>query len=52
MLAALDSLRFERLVSGMASMVQQGPLRRPAAIRLPARMPMPDLIDTRHGAVV
>lgn len=52
MLAALDSVRVERLMRGMASMVQQGPLRRPAAIRLPARIPVPDLIDTRHGAVV
>jgi triphosphatase len=52
MLAALDSVRFERLMSGMAAMVQQGPLRRPAAIRLPAQLSVPDLIETRHGAVV
>ncbi len=52
MLAALDSVRFERLMNGMTAMVQQGPLRRPAAIRLPAQISVPDLIDARHGAAV
>jgi CHAD domain-containing protein len=52
LLAALDSVRWERLVRDMASMVQQGPLRRSTATRLPALAAMPDLIETRHIAVV
>jgi triphosphatase len=51
MLAALDSLRWERLVVGMASMVQQGPLRRSSATRLPAVVAVPALVDDRHSAV-
>jgi triphosphatase len=52
LLAALDSVRWERLVSGMASMVQQGPFRRSTATRLSALVAMPDLICSRHAAVV
>lgn len=52
LLAALDSLRWERLVRAMASMVQQGPLRRSAATRLPAVVAVPELVDARHKAVV
>ena len=44
LLAALDSVRWERLVSGMAAMVQQGPLRRSTATRLAALVAVPDLI--------
>jgi triphosphatase len=52
LLAALDSVRWERLVSGMAAMVQQGPFRRSTAARLAALVAVPDLICSRHGAVV
>jgi triphosphatase len=52
LLAALDSARWERLVSGMASMVQQGPFRRSAATRLAALVTVPDLICSRHAAVI
>ena len=39
-------------MSGMSAMVQQGPLRRSAATRLPASVAVPDLIGSRHAAVV
>ncbi len=52
MLAALDSARWDRLKSGMTAMVQQGPHRRSTATRLPALAAVPDLIGTRHAAVV
>ena len=51
MLAALDSPRWDRLQHGLASMVQQGPLRRSAATRLPAVIGVPDLVAARHRAV-
>jgi triphosphatase len=51
MLAALDSLRWERLISGLATMVQQGPMRRSAVGHLPAVMVVPDLVESRHAAV-
>ena len=52
LLAALDSVRWERLVSGMAAMVQQGPFRRSTATGLAALVAVPDLICSRHDAVV
>ena len=52
LLAALDSVRWERLVSGMAALVQQGPFRRSTATRLSALVAVPDLICSRHVAVV
>ena len=52
MLAALDSVRWDRLLNGMATMVQQGPLRRSAAARLPATLAVPDLVNARHAAVM
>jgi CHAD domain-containing protein len=52
LLAALDSARWERLKSGMASMVQQEPNRRATATRLAALATVPDLIGTRHASVV
>jgi triphosphatase len=52
MLAALDSVRWDRLLNGMASMVRQGPLRRSAATRLPAAVAVPDLVGARHAAVM
>jgi CHAD domain-containing protein len=52
MLAGLDSGRWERLLHGMAALVQQGPLRRSAATRQPAVVAVPDLVEVRHHAVV
>jgi CHAD domain-containing protein len=52
MLAALDSVRWERLVRGLAAMVKQGPLRRSTAPRLPAVIGVPPLVVARHHAVV
>jgi CHAD domain-containing protein len=51
MLAALDSVRWERLANGLAAMVQQGPLRRSVATRLPAVIGVPDLVIARHDSV-
>jgi CHAD domain-containing protein len=52
MLAALDSVRWDRLVNGMATMVRQGPLRRSVAARLPATVAVPELVGARHSAVM
>ncbi len=52
MLEALDSVRWERLTAGLASMAQQGPLRRSIATRLPAVVAVPELVEARHDAVV
>jgi len=52
LLAGLDSVRWERLVSGMAAMVRQGPLRRATATRVAALVAVPDLVCSRHAAVV
>jgi triphosphatase len=51
MLAALDSVRWERLVKGLTAMVQQGPARRSVATRVPAVIGLPDLVLARHDAV-
>jgi CHAD domain-containing protein len=51
MLAALDSVRWERLTKGLAAMAQQGPARRSVAARVPAVMGMPELVVARHDAV-
>ncbi|HEY6473845.1 MAG TPA: CHAD domain-containing protein, partial [Acidimicrobiales bacterium] len=51
MLAALDSVRWERLAKGLAAMAQQGPARRSVAARVPAVMGMPELVVARHDAV-
>jgi CHAD domain-containing protein len=52
MLAALDSPRWDRLVRGLAAMVQQGPARRASATRLPAVIGVPELVVARHDAVM
>ena len=52
MLAALDSLRWERLLAGMSSMALQGPMRRSPATRLPAVIAVPELVEARHTRVV
>jgi CHAD domain-containing protein len=51
MLGALDSPRWDRLQRGLAQMVQQGPLRRSTATRLPAVIGVPELVGARHEAV-
>jgi CHAD domain-containing protein len=51
LLAALDSVRWERLAAGMAAMLRQGPARRSLANRLPAAIGVPDLVVARHHAV-
>jgi CHAD domain-containing protein len=51
MLAALDSPRWDRLQRGLASMAQQGPLRRSTTTRMPAVIAVPDLVVARHRAV-
>jgi len=49
-LEALDSRRYERLVSGLVAMLDQGPSRRSSACRAPAVTAMPALIVERHRA--
>jgi triphosphatase len=51
MLRALDSVRWERLANGLATMVRQGPLRRSAAGNAPAAIGVPGLVVQRHDAV-
>ncbi len=50
LLEALDSRRYERLVSGLVSMLEQGPSRRSSAGRALAVSAMPALIGERHDA--
>ncbi len=50
LLEALDSRRYERLVSALTSILDQGPLRRPAAGQVPALEALPELIGGRHRA--
>ncbi len=51
MLSALDSVRWDRLAKGLATMVRQGPLRRSAAGNAPAAIGVPELVVQRHDAV-
>ena len=50
LLEALDSRRYERLVSGLVAMLAQGPSSRSTAGRAPAVATMPALIGERHRA--
>jgi CHAD domain-containing protein len=50
LLEALDSRRYERLVAGLVSMLEQGPSRRSGLGRTPGVMAMPKLIGDRHAA--
>ncbi len=52
LLTALESHRYERLVNGFATMLRQGPSRRLAGARAPAVLVVPDLLRSRHRAVV
>jgi CHAD domain-containing protein len=51
LLAALDSVRWERLSAGLTSMARQGPLRRSLATRVPAAIGVLDLVVLRHDKV-
>jgi CHAD domain-containing protein len=51
LLGALDSVRWERLYAGLASMTRQGPLRRSLATRVPAAIGVPDLVVAHHDKV-
>ena len=51
MLSGLDSVRWDRLVKGLAAMAQQGPARRSVAARTPAVIGLPELVEERHAAV-
>ncbi len=52
LLKALDSTRWERLVSGLTAMVTHSPNRRLPAVRLPAALALPDLVMERHRDVM
>ena len=52
LLDALDSSRWERLTSGLVAMVQPVPRRRTPAARQPATAVLPDLVTSRHRAVM
>lgn len=49
LLDALDSRRYDRLVSGLKAMLDQGPLRRGSASQLAALEILPELIGERHS---
>jgi CHAD domain-containing protein len=51
LLAALESTRYERLVSGLTTLLRQGPSRRSAPARAPAVVVVPDLLRVRQRAV-
>ncbi len=51
LLACLESTRYDRLVSGFAGMLRQGPSRRSVPARAPAVVVVPDLLRDRHQAV-
>jgi triphosphatase len=51
LLRALDSMRWERLAKGLATMVRQGPLRRSVAGNSAAVIGVPGLVVQRHDAV-
>jgi triphosphatase len=51
LLSSLESPRYERLVSGITSMLLQGPSRRSSAARAPAVAVVPDLVSSRHSKV-
>jgi len=50
LLEALDSRRYDRLVSGLVAMLVQGPSSRSTTGRAPAVTTMPELIEERHRA--
>jgi triphosphatase len=51
LLVALETKRYERLVSDFTNLLRQGPSRRSAAASAPALVVVPDLLRIRHRAV-
>ncbi len=52
LLDTLDSPRWERLWSGLATMARQGPARRSPAARAPAVVTVPGLVTASHRSVM
>ena len=52
LLVCLDSVRYERLVGGLTTMLRQGPSRRSVAARTPAAGAVPDLVLELHRKAV
>ncbi len=52
LLEALDSRRYDRLLSGLDAMIEQGPARRSLHAKSPAVAALPELIRERHRAAV
>ena len=52
LLDALDSRRYERLLSGLDAMIDHGPSRRSIHAKSPAVAALPELIGERHRAAV
>jgi triphosphatase len=52
LLAALDSVRYQRLVKGLTSLVIQGPARRSTVAGVPAAIAVTDLVAQRHRSVL
>jgi triphosphatase len=52
LLSALDSARYERLVSGLVAMLRQGPPRRAVSTRAPAAAVVPEMVTSRHRSAV
>jgi triphosphatase len=50
MLRELDSPRYERLTTGLASLAQQGAARRGTDYHVPASFVLPDLVEARYRA--
>jgi CHAD domain-containing protein len=52
LLAGLDSVRYQRLVKGLTSLVIQGPARRSAAVAVPAAIGVTELVAQRHSSLL
>jgi CHAD domain-containing protein len=52
LLAALDSVRYQRLLKGLTSLVIQGPARRSSAAAVPAAIGVTELVAQRHRSVL
>jgi CHAD domain-containing protein len=52
LLAALDSVRYQRLLKGLTSLVIQGPARRSVAAGVPAAIGVSELVAQRHRSVL
>lgn len=52
LLDALDSTRYQRMLSGLTALAVQGPSRRSAATGVPAVIAVPELVMHRHRSVM